>query len=68
MQLEVFDANGRVHFSTNQIIQPTGNKIILDWNGKTTGGGLLAPGKYYYKVVIQQKGLVEQMLNGLLKL
>jgi hypothetical protein len=68
MQLEVFDANGRVHFSTNQIIQPTGNKIILDWNGKTTGGGLLAPGKYYYKVVVQQNGLVEQMLNGLLKL
>jgi hypothetical protein len=68
MQLEVFDANGRVHFSTNQIIQPSGNKITIDWNGKTTGGGILAPGKYYYKVVIQQNGLVEQMLNGLLKL
>ena len=67
MQLDVFDASGRVHFSTSQKMQPTSNKIVIDWNGKTTGGGLLAPGKYYYKVIVQQNGLLEQMLNGLLK-
>ncbi len=67
VQLDVFDASGRVHFSTSQKMQPTSNKIVIDWNGKTTGGGLLAPGKYYYKVIVQQNGLLEQMLNGLLK-
>jgi hypothetical protein len=67
VQLEVFDASGNRYFSTSQQIQPTGNKIMIDWNGKTTAGGLLPPGKYYYKVIVQQNGLVEQLLNGLLK-
>jgi len=67
VQLEVFDASGNRYFSTSPQIQPTGNKIMIDWNGKTTAGGLLPPGKYYYKVIVQQNGLVEQLLNGLLK-
>ena len=67
VQLEVFDASGNRYFSTSQQIQPSGNKIMIDWNGKTTAGGLLPPGKYYYKVIVQQNGLVEQLLNGLLK-
>jgi hypothetical protein len=67
VQLEVFDASGIRHFSTNQTIQPTSNKITIDWNGKTNHGALLPPGKYYYKVVVVQNGLSEQMLNGLLK-
>ena len=67
VQLEVFDASGNRYFSTSQQIQPSGNKIMIDWNGKTTSGGLLPPGKYYYKVIVQQNGLVEQLLNGLLK-
>jgi len=67
VQLAVFDASGNRYFSTSQQIQPTGNKIMIDWNGKTTAGGLLPPGKYYYKVIVQQNGLVEQLLNGLLK-
>jgi hypothetical protein len=67
VQLAVFDASGNRYFSTSQQIQPRGNKIMIDWNGKTTAGGLLPPGKYYYKVIVQQNGLVEQLLNGLLK-
>ena len=67
MQLEVFDINGRVHFSTIQKIQPRGNKILVDWNGLSTNGGLLLPGKYYYRVIVTQNGLVEQLLNSLLK-
>lgn len=67
VQLEVFDANGIRHFSTSQKITPTGNKIMIDWDGRATKGGLLPPGKYYYKVIVQQNGLIEQMLNGLLK-
>jgi hypothetical protein len=67
VQLAVFDASGNRYFSTSQQIQPSGNKIMIDWNGKTTTGGLLPPGKYYYKVIVQQNGLVEQLLNGLLK-
>jgi hypothetical protein len=67
MQLEVFDVNGRVHFSTNQKIQPRGNKIMVDWNGLSTNGGLLLPGKYYYRITVTQNGLVEQLINSLLK-
>ena len=67
VQLEIFDANGIRNFSTSQKIQPTGNKIMMDWNGQTNNGGLLPPGKYYYKVIVLQNGQSEQMLNGLLK-
>jgi flagellar hook assembly protein FlgD len=67
MQLEVFDASGIRHFSTSQQIQPKSNKIVIDWNGGGSNGGILSPGKYYYKVVVQQNGLTEQLLNGLLK-
>ncbi len=67
VQLEVFDASGLRHFSISQKIQPTGNKIMMDWNGQTNHGGLLPPGKYYYKVTVLQNGLSEKMLNGLLK-
>ncbi len=67
MQLEVFDASGRRHYSTSQQIQPKGNKIVLDWGGHTSNGGLLPPGKYYFKVIVQQNGVIEQMLNGFLK-
>ena len=67
MQLDVFDSNGIRHFSISQNIQPRGNKIIIDWDGRASNGGLLPPGKYYYKVVVLQNGLSEQMLNGLLK-
>jgi flagellar hook assembly protein FlgD len=67
MQLDVFDASGNRNFSISQQIQPKGNKIIIDWNGLTSSGGLLPPGKYYYKVIVLQNGLVEQMLNGFLK-
>jgi len=67
MQLEVFDASGIRHFSTSQQIQPKSNKIVIDWNGRGSNGGILSPGKYYYKVVVQQNGLTEQLLNGLLK-
>ena len=31
MQLEIFDANGVSYFSMSQKIQPTGNKIELEW-------------------------------------
>ena len=67
VQLDVFDASGRVHFTTNQKIQPTSNKIVIDWNGLSSNGGIIPPGKYYYKVLVQQNGLTDQMLNGLLK-
>ena len=62
-----FDASGRRHFSTSQQIQPKGNKIVMDWGGHGSNGGLLPPGKYFFKVIVQQNGLVEQMLNGFLK-
>jgi flagellar hook assembly protein FlgD len=65
--LEVFDANGIRHFSTTQQLQPKGNKIVIDWDGRANNGGLLLPGKYYYKVIVLQNGISEQMLNGLLK-
>ena len=67
MQLDIFDANGIRHFSISQQMQPKGNRVVIDWNGLATSGGLLPPGKYYYKVIVQQNGLVEQMLNGFLK-
>jgi len=67
VQLEVFDAIGIRYFYISQKLQPTGNKIIIDWNGQTNQGGLLPPGKYFYKVIVVQDGLSEQMLNGLLK-
>ena len=67
VQLEVFDVNGRVHFSTSQKIQPRGNKIMVDWNGLSTNGALLLPGKYYYRIIVTQNGLVEQLINSLLK-
>jgi hypothetical protein len=67
MQLEVFDVNGIRHFSQSQQIEPKGNKIVIDWGGQSNNGGLLPPGKYYFKVIVQQNGLTEQMLNGFLK-
>ena len=67
MQLEVFDASGGRHFSTSQQIQPKGNKIVIDWGGRNNNGGLLPAGKYYFKVIVQQNGQIEQMLNGFLK-
>jgi hypothetical protein len=67
MQLEVFDASGRRHFSSSQQIQPKGNKIVIDWGGHSSNGGILPPGKYFFKVIVQQNGLIEQMLNGFLK-
>jgi hypothetical protein len=67
MQLEVFDASGRRHYSTSEQIQPRGNKIVIDWGGHTSNGSLLPPGKYYFKVIVQQNAIIEQMLNGFLK-
>ena len=67
VQLEVFDASGSRHFSISQKIQPSGNKIMMDWNGLSTNGGLLLPGKYYYRIIVTQNGLVEQLTNSLLK-
>ena len=67
VQLEVFDVNGRIHFSTSQKIQLRGNKIVIDWNGRASNGGLVLPGKYYYRIIVTQNGLVEQMINSLLK-
>jgi hypothetical protein len=67
MQLDVFDASGIRHFSTSQQIQPRGNKIIIDWNGRASNGGLVLPGKYYYRIIVTQNGLVEQLINSLLK-
>jgi hypothetical protein len=67
VQLEVFDASGSRHFSISQKIQPSGNKIRMDWNGLSTNGGLLLPGKYYYRIIVTQNGLVEQLTNSLLK-
>jgi hypothetical protein len=67
VQLDIFDANGIRNFSTSQKIQPRGNKIILDWNGLATNGGALIPGKYYYRIIVTQNGLVEQLINSLLK-
>jgi flagellar hook assembly protein FlgD len=51
----------------SQKIQPSGNKIMMDWNGQTNNGGLMPAGLYYYKVIVLQNGQYEQMLNGLLK-
>ena len=67
MQLDVFDASGIRYFSTSQQIQPRGNKIIIDWNGRASNGGLVIPGKYYYRIIVTQNGLVEQLINSLLK-
>jgi hypothetical protein len=67
VQLDIFDPSGIRHFSMSQKVQPLGNKIMMDWNGQTNDGGLLPPGKYYYKVIVLQNGQSEQMLNGLLK-
>ena len=67
VQLDVFDASGIRHFSTSQKIQPSGNKIILDWNGLSTNGGLILPGKYYYRIIVTQNELAEQLINSLLK-
>jgi hypothetical protein len=67
MQLDLFDASGIRYFSTSQQIQPRGNKIMVDWNGLSTNGGLLLPGKYYYRITVTQNGLVEQLINSLLK-
>ena len=67
VQLEVFDANGIRNFSTSQKIQPSGNKIMIDWDGLSNNGGLLLPGKYYYRITVTQNGLVEQLINSLLK-
>jgi hypothetical protein len=67
VQLEVFDVNGRVQYSTSQKIQPRGNKILIDWNGRASNGGLLLPGKYYYRIIVTQNGLGEQLINSLLK-
>jgi len=67
MQLDIFDASGRVHFSTRQSIQPAGNRVVIDWDGLSSNGTILPPGKYYYKVVVSQNGLSEQLINTLLK-
>ena len=67
VQLDVFDASGSRYFSKNQKIQPRGNKIMVDWDGLSTNGGLLLPGKYYYRIIVTQNGLVEQLINSLLK-
>jgi hypothetical protein len=39
----------------------------MDWGGQSSNGGVLPPGKYFFKVMVQQNGLVEQMLKGFLK-
>jgi hypothetical protein len=67
MQLEIFDASGRVHFSTRQSLQPAGNRVVIDWDGLSSNGTILPAGKYYYKVVVSQNGLSEQLINTLLK-
>jgi hypothetical protein len=66
--LDVYDARGRVYFSIKQTVQPIANKIVIDWNGLSSNGGLIPPGMYYYKVQIQQGGLQAQLINTLLKL
>ena len=67
MHLEVFDASGKVYFSNKVQMQPTSNKVVVDWDGHANDGGLIPPGVYYYRVVIDQKGLHEQLINTLLK-
>lgn len=67
MQLEVYDASGRIHFSTKEQVEPQSNKIVVNWDGRSSSGGLLPPGLYYYKVQVQQNGATEQFINTFLK-
>lgn len=66
--LDVYDASGRIYYSITDQVQPTANKMVLNWDGRTNQGGLIPPGIYYYKVNLQQDGLYEQSINILLKL
>jgi hypothetical protein len=67
LKLDIFDASGKVHFSRTEKIQPTANKIVIQWDGRSTEGGLVPQGVYYYRVTVDQKKLHEELINTLLK-
>lgn len=68
IQLEVYDLSGNVFYSKKQHIQPSANKVYIDWDGNTSQGGRIPQGVYYYKVHLQQGDLQAQLINILLKL
>lgn len=65
--LEVYDLSGNIYYSILQQLQPSANKIVVDWDGRTSQGRQLAPGIYYYRVMVTQNGVQEQLVNTLLK-
>jgi hypothetical protein len=67
MQLEVYDLSGRIHFSAKEQVEPQSNRIVINWDGLSSKGGLLPPGLYYYKVLVQQNGATEQLTNSFIK-
>lgn len=67
MQLEVYDVSGRIHFSAKEQVEPQSNRIVINWDGLSSKGGLLPPGLYYYKVLVQQNGATEQLTNSFIK-
>jgi hypothetical protein len=67
LRLEVYDLSGKIYYSVLQQMQPTANKIVINWDGRTNQGGQLASGIYYYRIIAEQNGRQEQLLNTLLK-
>lgn len=67
MTIQVFDASGKLHFNQQEQVQPSGNRIVYDWDGRSQSEGLLPPGQYYYRVLVRQNGVQEQLLSTLLK-
>ncbi len=65
--LEVYDLSGKIYYSVLQQMQPTANKIVFNWDGRTNQGGQLASGIYYYRIIVEQNGRQEQLVNTLLK-
>jgi hypothetical protein len=67
MTIQIFDASGKLHFNQQEQVQPSGNRIVYDWDGRSQSEGLLPPGQYYYRVLVRQNGVQEQLLSTLLK-
>ncbi len=67
MTIQIFDASGKIHYRHNETLQPNGNRIVFDWDGRTQYGSLLPPGQYYYSVMVRQNGVQEQLISTLLK-
>lgn len=66
--LEILDLEGRQIYRKKAPFELNANRILIEWDGKTTDGSQLSPGVYYYRFLIQEGKTQTYLSNKFIKL